>query len=90
MDKPIVSLIVESFCMGYERQAKKEEEEAEAILDAINYLALKVLCTRYDDEIGEFPSTCTKEPAVLDFFERLRDWIEKKKESNLNVREAKT
>lgn len=78
MDAPIASLAEKWFCEGYENQAKKDEEEAEEIVDGINYEALKALCTRYDNKIGEYPEHEHEGAAVLDFFERLRDHCRKK------------
>ena len=37
MDLPIAKLIVSSFCEGYERQAKKEEQNDEKMLKKLRY-----------------------------------------------------
>ena len=80
MDAPIARLMVEGFCKGYEEQAKKEEKEAEEIVNTINSDALKALCTRYDNKTGEFPEYAYVGASVFKFFEKLKDNVEKRKE----------
>ena len=79
MDLPIASLMIEGFCKGFEMRAKKEEEEAEEILSAIDYSALKPLCVRYDNKTGEYPEHEHEGAAVFEFFEKLKDGVENKK-----------
>lgn len=79
MDIPIADLMVEGFCKGFERQAKKEEKEAEEIVNAINSDALKTLCTRYDNKTGEYPEHEHEGAAVFAFFEKLKDKVKEGK-----------
>ena len=81
MDAPIASLMAEAFCKGYEKQAKKEEEEAEDIVNGIDPDALRRLCTRYDNKTGEYPEHEHEGAAVFAFFEKLKDDIEKEEKS---------
>ena len=79
MDAPVASRIAGGFMVRYEKQAKKEEKEAEEIVNAINPDALKALCTRYDNKTGEYPKHEHEGAAVLAFFEKLKDNVEKGK-----------
>ena len=79
MDAPIASRIVEWFCEGYEKQAKKEVKEAEDIVNRINPDALRMLCTRYDNKIGGYPEHEHEGAAVFEFFEKLKANVESEK-----------
>ena len=85
MDAPIASLMMEGFCKGFERQAKKEEKEAKTIIAGINPALLQALCTRYDNKIGEYPEHRHEGEAVLKFFSRLKKEVKnmKKKDEEL-------
>ena len=72
MDAPLAAFCADAFLRGYEKQAKKEEKEAEEIVNIINYDALKALCTRYDNKTGEYPGHEHEGAAVLAFFEKLK------------------
>lgn len=81
MDAPIARLMVEGFCKGYEKQRKKEELDAEEIVNTINPDALKALCTRYDNKSGIILNRGECEGAVVfAFFEELKADVEKRKE----------
>ena len=80
MDAAIASLMVDGFLKGYEKQAKKEENEAEEIVNGINRDALKTLCTWYDNKTGEFPEYAYVGASVFKFFEKLKADVEKRKE----------
>jgi hypothetical protein len=87
MDAPIASLMIEGFCKGYEKQAKKEEKEAEEIVNTINSDALKALCTRYDNKTGEFPEYAYVGASVFKFFEKLKAGVEEKDKNQNEVKE---
>ena len=82
MDAPLAAKCIEGFLAGFERQAKKEEKEAEEIVHTINLDALKALCTRYDNKTGEYPEHEHEGAAVLAFFEELKIDVEKRKNEN--------
>jgi hypothetical protein len=90
MDAPIASLIAKSFCDGYVKQAKKEEKEAEDIVNRIDYDALKALCIRYDNKMGKYPENEYEGRAVLAFFDSLRSYemeeVEEKKIDEIKFR----
>ena len=62
------------------QEAKKEEKEAGEIVNAINYDALKALCTRYDTKRGVHPRAEYEGEALLIFFEELKDEVKKREE----------
>jgi len=82
MDAPLAAKCIEWFLAGYEKQAKKEEKEAEVIVHTINLDALKALCTRYDNKTGEYPKHEHEGAAVLAFFEKLKIDVEKRRKEN--------
>ena len=78
MDAPIARRAVDGFLAGYEKQAKKEEKEAKALIAGIDPDLLRALCTRYDNKTGEFPEHEHEGAAVLAFFMELKCNVEKK------------
>lgn len=80
MDAPIASLMAKFFCKGYEKQAKKEEEEAKDIVNSVNPDILLALCTRYDNKTGTYPGNRHEGAAVFEFFERLKKEVQKNEE----------
>ena len=52
--------------------------DAIEIVNAINYDALKALCTRYDAEVGTYPENEYEGEALLTFFEELKDEVKER------------
>ena len=69
MDAPIASLMIDGFLKGYKKQAKKEEAEAEEIVNGIDPIALEALCTRYDNKTGSYPEHEWEGDAIFEFFD---------------------
>jgi hypothetical protein len=82
MDTPIANLMMEGLLIGYERQAKKEEKEAKAIIAGINPVLLQALCTRYDNKTGAYPEHEHEGAAVLEFYELLKKEVKNMKKTD--------
>lgn len=82
MDGPIATLMMKSFREGYEKQVKKEEEEAKDIVKGIGPDALEALCARYDNKTGSYPEHEWEGDAIFEFFEKLKSDVEKRKNKN--------
>lgn len=82
MDRPIADLMMRGFLKGYEKQAKKEDEEAEDLVRRIDTDALKKLCARYDIKEGNYPEHEYEGAFVFEFFEKMKREVEERRRRN--------
>lgn len=78
MDTPIADLMLNRLLKGYEKQAKKEEKEAEELVTRIDINALCALCIRYDNKTGEYPGHEHEGASVFEFFEKLKEEVKER------------
>ena len=78
MDAPIADLMIKGFLKGYEKQAKKQEKEAEDLVKRIDSNALYTLCIRYDNETGEYPEHEHEGASVFEFFEEMKEEVKER------------
>lgn len=79
MDIPIANLMRGGFLKGYEKQAKKEDEEAEDLVRRIDIDALKKLCERYDIKEGDYPEHEYEGAFVFEFFVKMKREVEERR-----------
>jgi hypothetical protein len=78
MDAPIANLMLKGLLKGYEKQAKKEEKEAEELVARIDSNALYALCIRYDNKTGEYPEHEHEGASVFEFFEKMKEEVKER------------
>jgi hypothetical protein len=71
-------LIVDAFCKEYGTQSRKEESEAEAIVALIDSDALRALCIKFDNDVGDYPEHEYEGAAFFAFFEELKKEVKKR------------